>query len=91
MVSPIIMNIVWTVIFIFIGAFIGTIIIALAASLLPRIIDKWTPHIDYEKEMIRGNTAIAEYFGRIASATIIGISIVIAASVLGGIISGLHG
>jgi hypothetical protein len=49
-----------------------------------------TPNIDEEKEIIRGNTAVAEYFGRIVGACIIGLSIVVAAAVLGGIIAALH-
>ena len=40
--------------------------------------------------MLRGNRAVADYFGRIVAASIIGISIVVAAAVLGGIIAGLY-
>ena len=45
---------------------------------------------DKEKEIIRGNSAVAEYFGRIVSAGIVGISIIIAAAVLGGLLAGLR-
>ncbi|MEW6013655.1 MAG: hypothetical protein AB1602_09690, partial [Elusimicrobiota bacterium] len=57
---------------------------------IPKIFDKITPNIDEDKEMIRGNLAVAEYFGKIVSAGIIGISIIIAAAVIAGIIAGLH-
>jgi hypothetical protein len=33
---------------------------------------------------------VAQYFGRIAGASIIGVSIVVAAAVLGGIMAALH-
>ncbi|CDZ77932.1 hypothetical protein BN59_02226 [Legionella massiliensis] len=91
MMSQVIINIGWSVAFMFIGAIVGTFIIAVAASILPRIINQWSPHMNEEKEILRGNLAVAEYFGRIISAAIIGVSVVVAASVLGGIIAGLHG
>jgi len=49
-----------------------------------------TPNIDEEKEIARGNVAVAEYFGRVVAASIIGISIVIAAAILGGVIAALR-
>jgi hypothetical protein len=39
---------------------------------------------------VRGNTAVAEYYGRIVGAVILGLSIVVAAAVLGGVIAALH-
>jgi hypothetical protein len=54
------------------------------------LIDRLTPNIDEQKEIVRGNSAVAEYFGRVAGATIIGMSLVIAAAVLGGVIAALH-
>ncbi len=80
-------NIGWVFVFTFVGALTGIILIMCALAFLPRIIDKLTPNIDEEKEIIRGNQAVAEYFGRVVAAGIIGISIVIAAAVLGGIIA----
>ena len=91
MISQVIINIGWSITFMTIGAIVGSFIIAIAASILPRIIHRWSPHMNEEKEILRGNLAVAEYFGRIISAAIIGVSIVVAASVLGGIIAGLHG
>jgi len=54
------------------------------------LIDRLTPNIDEQKEIVRGNSAAAEYFGRIVGATILGLSIVAAAAVLGGIMAALH-
>jgi len=84
-------NIFWAISFTLVGAIVGTILIVLVATILPRIINKSSPDIDEGKEILRGNTAVAEYYGRITSASIIGVSIIIAASVLGGLIAGLHG
>jgi hypothetical protein len=49
-----------------------------------------TPNIDEEKEIARGNRAVAEYYSRIVAACILGVSMVVAAAVLGGILSALH-
>ncbi|HCE41928.1 MAG TPA: DUF350 domain-containing protein [Lentisphaeria bacterium] len=77
----------WLVVFTFSGALTGIILVMCALAFLPRIIDKLTPNIDEEKEIVRGNQAVAEYFGRVVAAGIIGISLIIAAAVLGGIIA----
>jgi hypothetical protein len=58
--------------------------------IVPRLIDRFTPNIDEQKEIIRGNSAVAEYYGRLVSAAILGVSIVVAAAVLGGVIAALH-
>ena len=88
--SEVFVNIGWAVIFSFVGGTVGIALILAAAMVVPRLIDKLTPNIDEDKEIARGNQAVAEYFGRIASASIIGISIVIAAAILGGIIAALY-
>jgi hypothetical protein len=85
-----IVNVGWAVLFCFIGGIVGICLVLIASAVLPRLIDKLTPKIDEEKEILRGNRAVADYFGRIVSASIIGISIVVAAAVLGGIIAGLY-
>ncbi len=85
-----ILNIGWAIIFSCIGGIVGIVLILIATMLLPRLMDKFTPKIDESKEIARGNQAVAEYFGRITAAGIIGTSIVIAAAILGGIIAGLH-
>lgn len=80
----------WAVVYAIVGGLAGTVLIVAAASLLPRLIDRFTPAIDEEKEILRGNRAVAEYFGRVVSAAIIGISLVVAAAVLGGLIAALQ-
>ncbi len=45
-------------------------------------INELTPNIDETKEILRGNTAVSEYFSRILSALILGISIIISISVI---------
>lgn len=71
-------------------AFILSVIFVAVFFLLVKrgviVINEITPNIDEIKEILRGNTAVSEYFSRILSSTIIGISIVIFAAV---IISGL--
>ena len=91
MFTQVLINLCWDISFTVIGALIGTVLIIIVATVLPRIIDKSTPDIDEAKEILRGNEAVAEYFGRVVAAAIIGVSIIIAASVLGGMIAGLHG
>ena len=84
-------NICWAVFFSFLGGLIGIALVIVASCFLPRIIDRLTPNLDEEKEIARGNLAVAQYFGRIAAASIIGMSIVVGAAVLAGVIAALHG
>ena len=77
----------WTVAIVVVGAVVGVAMILAASMILPRLIDRLTPQIDEEKEIARGNVAVAEYFGRVVSACIIGVSIVVAAAVVAGIIA----
>lgn len=83
-------NIGWAVAFTLVGGIVGIILILAATMIIPRLLDRLTPSIDEDKEIARGNQAVAEYFGRIVAACIIGISIVIAAAILGGIIAALY-
>jgi small-conductance mechanosensitive channel len=82
-------NLGWAVIFAFVGGLVGIIMMMFAAALIPKVLDWLTPNLAEDKELARGNRAVAEYFGRIVSACIIGMSIVIAAAILGGILAGL--
>ncbi|WP_058535171.1 hypothetical protein [Legionella saoudiensis] len=91
MLVQVLINICWALSFTFFGAILGTGLMLMVSTIVPKIINKNTPHMDEAKEILRGNTAVAEYFGRVISSVIIGISIIIAASVLGGLIAGLHG
>jgi len=88
--SEMAVNIGWAVVFSFVGGAIGIVLVLAASLVLPRLIDRMTPNIDEEKEIARGNVAVAQYFGRVVAASIIGISIVVAAAVLGGVIAALR-
>jgi uncharacterized membrane protein YjfL (UPF0719 family) len=83
-------NIGWSLVFSIVGALIGIILVLASSLAIPRLLDRLTPNIDEHKEIVRGNQAVAEYFGRLVSAAIVGVSIVVAAAVLGGILAALH-
>lgn len=85
-----VINILWAMLFSILGAMLGIYIFVKGACKLPEVFNKLTPNMDEGREIVRGNTAVAQYYGRIVSAGIIGLSIIIAAAVLGGIIAGLH-
>jgi hypothetical protein len=90
MLSDTIQNLGWAIVFALIGGLVGIVLILVSAVFLPRFIDKMTPNLDEEKEMIRGNRAVADYFGRVVAAAILGISVIVAAAILGGLIAALH-
>lgn len=81
----VLLNLGWAAVFIIVAAAVGIALILASTWIVPKLIDRFTPNIDEEKEIAVGNRAVAEYFGRIAAATIIGISVVIAAAIVGGI------
>ena len=83
-------NIGWSMVFSFIGGLVGMALVLLASFIVPRLIERLTPDIDEPKEIARGNSAVAEYFGRVVGAVILGLSIVVAAAVLGGVKAALH-
>jgi uncharacterized membrane protein YjfL (UPF0719 family) len=83
-------NIGWSIVFSLVGGLLGMVLLIVASYIVPRVIDRLTPNIDEQKEIARGNSAVAEYFGRLASAAILGVAIVVAAAVLGGIMAALH-
>ncbi len=83
-------NIGWSMIFSLVGGLVGMALVLLASAIVPKLMGRLTPNIDEEKEIVRGNVAVAEYFGRVVGACILGLSIVVAAAVLGGIIAALH-
>ena len=83
-------NIGWSVIFSVIGGVIGMALVIASSLILPGLIDRLTPNIDEQKEIARGNAAVGEYYGRIVGSAILGMSIVIASAVLGGILAALH-
>lgn len=83
-------NIGWSMIFSLIGGLIGMAMVLAASVVVTKLVERLTPNIDEEKEIARGNSAVAEYYSRVAGACILGVSIVVAAAVLGGIIAALH-
>jgi hypothetical protein len=83
-------NIGWSLIFSVVGAVMGMILVLVSSLIIPWLLDRLTPNMDEHKEIARGNQAVAEYFGRLVSAAIVGVSIVVAAAVLGGILAALH-
>jgi uncharacterized membrane protein YjfL (UPF0719 family) len=83
-------NIGWSLIFSVIGGVIGMALVIASSLILPGLIDRLTPNIDEQKEIARGNAAVGEYYGRIVASAVLGVSIVIAAAVLGGILAALH-
>ena len=82
-------NMGWTVVFSVMAGVVGIVLVMGATMVIPKLLERLTPNMDEDKEIARGNRAVAEYFGRVVSACIIGVSIVVAAAILGGIIAGL--
>ncbi len=83
-------NIGWSMVFSLIGGLVGMVLVLIASLIVPGLINRLTPDIDEQKEIARGNAAVAEYYSRIVGAVILGLSIVVAAAVLGGVIAALH-
>jgi hypothetical protein len=81
----------WALVFAIAGGAAGAFLLIWLSSRIPAVFNKITPDMDEGKEILRGNRAVAEYFGRIVSAAILGVSVIIAAAVLGGLIAALHG
>ncbi len=77
-------------VFSFVGGLVGMALVLAASFLVPRLIDRLTPNIDEQREIARGNSAVAEFYGRVVAAAILGVSIVVAAAVLGGVMAALH-
>jgi uncharacterized membrane protein YjfL (UPF0719 family) len=77
----------WAAAFTVFGALLGIVLVLVAASFVPRLLNKLTPSIDEGREIARGNRAVAHYFGLVCGASILGLSLVVAAAVLGGIIT----
>ena len=80
--SEVMQNIGWAVVFAVVGGIVGLGLVAFAAVFLPRLIEKFTPNLDEEKEIARGNVAVGEYFGRVVGASILGVSLIVAVSIM---------
>jgi uncharacterized membrane protein YjfL (UPF0719 family) len=83
-------NIGWSLVFSVIGALIGMVLVLVSSLIIPKLLDRLTPNIDEQKEIARGNQAVADYYGRVVGAAILGVSLVVAAAVLGGTLAALH-
>jgi len=81
-------DILYILLYTLVGGGLGTLIILCVARFVPGLIDRLTPNIDEQKEIVRGNQAVAQFHGLVSAAVIIGVSIVVAAAVLGGLQSG---
>jgi len=79
-------NVVTGTVFTILGAILGILFMLLGVLIIPRIVNMLTPNIDEEREIIRGNQAVARYFGGIVQATIIGMSIIIGAAIIAGLL-----
>jgi uncharacterized membrane protein YjfL (UPF0719 family) len=77
-------NVVVGIVFTLVGVIVGLVCMVLAAVFAPKIVNLLTPAIDEEKEILKGNVAVARYFGGIIQSIIIGIAIIIAASIIAG-------
>jgi hypothetical protein len=84
-------NVGLSVVFAIVGGIVGIALVLASTLVIPKLIDRMTPTLDEEKEIARGNVAVAEYFGRVVAACILGVSIVVAAAVMAGIMAALHG
>jgi hypothetical protein len=87
--SEVFVNIAWAVLFTVAGGFVGICLMLLATLTIPKLLSRLTPSLNEGKEIAGGNVAVAEYFGRIVAAAIIGISIVIAAAIFAGVVAAL--
>lgn len=83
-------NLAWGILLATVGAFVGGLLVLLVTRFIPGILNRLTPNIDEQRELIRGNIAVAEYFGRAVAASILGMSIVIAAALAAGMFAALN-
>ena len=60
----ILVNLGWAAVFIIVAAVVGIALILASTWIVPRLIERFTPNIDEDKEIALGNRAVAEYFGR---------------------------
>lgn len=78
-------NMTLAVLYTLLGGILGIFLIGIATFIVPKIVDRLTPRINDERELARGNLAVASYVGQITQAVILGISIIIAAAIISGI------
>jgi ABC-type antimicrobial peptide transport system permease subunit len=88
--SEVFISIAWAVLFTVAGGFVGICLVLLSTLTIPKVLSRLTPSLSEEKEIAGGNVAVAEYFGRVVAAAIIGISIVVAAAIFAGVMAALY-
>ena len=81
-------DIISIVLYTVVGAILGGLLVLWIARYVPRMIDRLTPHIDEQRELARGKQAVALFYGLVSASVILGVSLVVAAAVLGGLQSG---
>ena len=59
-----IQNIGWSIVFSVVGGLLGMVLVLIASVVVPRLIDRLTPNIDEQKEIVRGNGAALPVFFR---------------------------
>jgi len=72
----------WVMLFALIAGVLGSVIVLILGTILPKFLNRMTPHIDEEKEIAAGNVAVGSFFGKVVSAAIIGVSIVVASTIV---------
>lgn len=84
------LDIAWAIAFVLLAALLGLLLLILALPVIHRVLNRLTPHLDEPAEIARGNRAAADYFSRVTAATILGVSLIIAAATAAGIMAALH-
>jgi hypothetical protein len=68
-----------------IAAILGSLLLWVITLILPRLVARFSPHLDEEREIAEGNRAVADFHGRVVSALILGVSLIIATSIFVGL------
>ena len=71
----------WSALYAIFGSILGGVLLVFWAFWIPKILNRFTRQIDEEKEMLRGNVAVAQYFGMIVASLILGLSGIIAVAI----------
>lgn len=75
----------WPILYTLSAVALGIACLLALTLLIPKLLGRFTPHIDEEREIAAGNRAVAEYHGRLVSSLVIGVSIIIAAALIAGL------
>lgn len=73
----------WVMLFALIAGVLGSVIVLILGTILPKFLNRLTPHIDEEKEIAAGNVAVGSFFGKVVGSAIVGVSIVVASTIIG--------